>query len=402
MTTLSGLAGRVHITEPPDGAFPQHLSTLHRDDLSAIYLTADVSNMTVPQAAITVMKALGKREDVTGMRDREGHNLHVLPCWLAAHNTQVVIIGSPQVWKPVLLNSLLRVLCASTAQIVLAPERHSYDEVAQNIAGYDPQPLRWDEIHQTLRSTATAPETNLSVLAGQHLPTSDWPTFRSDSRTLLPPDAFAEFDTRYRTAFIAARSHLNNPHTTVDDNNTRELLAHLIEESSNTPEAITAVRATQAAYFAHGYNLRIVIDKVVATLTHSRRTKYSPTDWHAIRAYRDPRRAAVCTLFGHNIAISDIPTITIADVRSALQQNSLGGTAINDHGRAYLHANLIHRSLQGATGTDPFITGKAAATTINTAANDIGLLIAARPNQQSIHTASIWKSSFGFLLKAIP
>ena len=401
--TRTALSSAVFVTDTPPGARPTDLYALRRDDLQVLYVTASVESSTLADVAITVLKALGKRQDVSGMREQPVHNVTVTPCWLAAYRTKLIIIGSAQVWDDGLLRDTLRLLTTSTATVLLVPDPGLGSPVWRSAEGFAAQDIDWSDIHRLVPHRhphhdqpehTSKPKPELNNVA---LPVCDWPTFRHDCRELLPPETFEQLDKVYRRSFTATRSHLTaNPHPTKET--TRKHLIGLLDTSANMTEATTALRASQAAHFEAGHSLRINVERLVTTLAHNRQLRFTPADWKAIRAYREPRRAAICTLYGHNLTIEQIEQITIKETHEALTSNHINNQPLTPDGRAYLHATILHRAIYGASPTESLITGATTARTITKAAKEIGLLISTRPNQHSIHTTHLWKAQFGFQL----
>ena len=398
----------VFVADTPAGAHPNDLHTLQRDDLQVLYVTAKIESTTLADVAISVLKAMGKRQDVAGMREQPVHNVTVTPCWLAAHRTKLMIIGSAQVWDDRLLRDTLRLLTTSTATVLLVADPGLGNSVSRSAQGFAAQHIDWSDIHRLVppiepnasdtshdaASDADGPSTRVQ------LPVSDWPTFRHDCRGLLPPETFEELDQVYQRTFTATRTLLKaNPHPTKET--TRRHLIDLLDTSANMSEATVALRASQAAHFEAGHSLRINVERVVTRLAHTRQLRFTTADWKAIRAYREPRRAAICTLYGHNLTIGQIEQFTVRDAHQALNDNQINGQTLTTHGRAYLQATILHRAIYGASPNEPFITGNKTASTITRAAKEIGILISTRPNQHSIHTTNLWKAEFGFQLTSL-
>lgn len=394
-------AALIHVAEAPARRHPGDLHTHHRDDLAVVYVHADVSNRRLADCAMTVLAALGKREDVTGMRDHPSDNVHLTPIWLTAHGTQTVIIGSAQVWKPRLLAETMRLLTAAAVRVIVVVEHGRLAKVEEAISGFAPESIPWARIPSLL--PASPPPTDNpgpSALATQSVPPSDWTTFRYDARRLLEPDAFAELDRRYLAALATARKAVVHG-SAADDEGTRQLLVHLVAESANTQEVTAALRATQAAYFEAGTNLRIDVHQVLAHLSQSRTATFTASDWRQLRAYREPHRAAICTLYGHGLPAADIERFTVADAKQALDSGRIRDHHIGGDASTYLRANLTLRRIQGAADDDPFIECKSVGQALTAASRDLGLLVANRPNHRSQHTANFWQYRLGFLRQAI-
>lgn len=392
----------VYLVEAAEGSHPGDLHHHHRDDLSVVYVHASVAAKTLAQAAMTILSALGKREDVTGLHDHASDNVYLTPIWLIAHRTEVIIIGSAQVWPSRLTTDLLRLLSAGPSTVVLAVDHGRAPEVRNTASGFTPAHVEWDDLNNLLpaQSPKTSAVATTSALAGTAVPESNWTTFRADARAMLTPAAFAELDKRYlaaldttREALVAGAVH--------DNDTTRAHLIELIRSSANSQEVTAALRAAQAAHFEHGVNLRISVRRALVELAHSRQAAYSPSDWRIIRAYREPHRTAICALYGHGLPVNAIERFTMLDAAKSLRDRAVEGDPLTPDGSAYLRAQYLNRTLEGASPQDPFIISRAIGGALAAACNDLGLLVANQPKQRSQHTMNLWKFRLGFLRQVI-
>jgi hypothetical protein len=161
------------------------------------------------------------------------------------------------------------------------------------------------------------------------------------------------------------------------------------------------MRGTQAAYFEKDFNLRIDPARLISIHAHARPPEFSDRDWLSLRAYRDPARSAICSLYAHGLDPETIKKFTIEDAHSTLTNDRVNGRHLNPHARPYLAANLLHRNLDQAGPTGLFVTVKSVRAVITYAGRDVGILTAGKPVHTSAHTKANWKQGTGFLLKEL-
>jgi hypothetical protein len=382
----------VHIAEAPDPAtHPLTLRHLQDRDLNAVFAHASVADTSFPRAARTLLKAMGKDDSVTGMRMHASDSVHVAPLWLIAHRTRLVVVASAQMWQAKVLTDFLRLMSATPASVLLLVDHGHAKTVADACVGYAPTAIAWDAV------AAHAPEApcSESLPDPRPVPKTDWMTFRADCRAEMDAAAFEAIDARYRSAFQAARTAIAE-HQDLDDATVADLLKGLIRNSRDVGEATAAFRATQAAFFEAGYNLRIDVDRLIAILAHSRQPNYSDRDWCALRAYRDPARPAVCALYGSHAPVKAIAEFSVATAKMILAEGHLDGRPLHPEARTFIAAQILRRQLEGAADGDPFIGLKAIGGVLTAAARDIGLLVAGQPNHDSEHTHKIWYAGRGY------
>lgn len=391
----------LHLTEASAG----ELQALHRTyDLSVVHYAASVADKTLPQAVLGLLKAMGKDPNVTGMRVHASQAVQVLPVWLAAHDTKVVLLSRAQSWqRPGILTGLIRLLAATATTVVVATDPGIPGTVAATLRGMCPSTVMPDELTNLLDRASDsahqreepAPLTPSRV----EVPSSDWATFRYDCRMSLPVDDFARVDAAYIAAFADARSALTDSPPTNEF--TRDRLTHILRISRDTAEATAAFRGTQAAYFEAGYNLRLDPSRVISLYAHTRPPAFTERDWMALRAYLDPARPATCTLYAHGLTLAEIAAFRIGDAESALRHGSLNEQPLSHHAVTYLTANLLQRSNEESGENAPFIPLTPISRVLTAAGKDVGILTAGKPTQTSAHTKAIWTAGTGFLLKAI-
>lgn len=393
--------GRVFITPTPSDP-PGVLNALHRDDLSVVHLHARVSDTKLAHAAMSMLWALGKREEVTGTHGHHSENVPLATVWLTAHRTRVLIISHPQRWHPKLLLQTLRLAIAAGTNTVLAPTPDNQAATLDAAAGLTPTPLPLEQLTAdlTLDATPTTTTHDTHDWSTTPVPEVDWPTYRHECRNVLPDGPFHEADRVYRHALTTARNALaTDPER--DEDNTRHLLVTLLEPTNHSALATTALRAAQAAHFQAGYNLRIDPNEAIAQLSASRSATLSDQDWSAIRAYREPTRAATCALYGLGYSVEQIEAFTLGEADHLIQTNTHNNKPLHPEAAAILRAARLERSLEHATPNEPLLDRNTPAAILNHAAKDLGLIVPTLTNRRSLHTLNQWRYRLGFSIKKI-
>lgn len=390
----------LYLTEAATG----DLQRLHQTaDLSVVHCAASIAEKTFPQAVNGLLKAMGKDENVTGMRMHPSDGVNVLPAWLTAHETQIVLLSRAQVWqKPVILSELVRLLAATPTTVVVATDPGLPGQVASTLRGMCPTPIPVEELPELLPIPAeiTQPTTqHLDLDLRVEVPASDWGTFRYDCRNSLTSEAFSRVDAAYVAGVTTTRHALAESAPTNDS--TVALLTRILHDNEDTAATTAAFRGAQAAYFQAGYNLRLDPRTLIGLHAHSRPPEFTDRDWLALRAYRDPARPATCTLHAYGLTIRQIRQFTVDDAESVLALGHIAARPLNRHAVAFLTANLMHRSPHGAHSDAPFIPHKDIGRVLTDAGRDVGILTAGKPAHTSDHTRAIWTAGTGFLLKEV-
>jgi hypothetical protein len=324
-----------------------------------------------------------------------------VPIWLTAHRTQAVIVSAAQLWRPRLCQEVLRLTLAAGCSVVLVADHDRLTTLAETARGFQPSQVHVKDLHHMFPpSASSAADGDTQNWTDTAVPDVDWPIFRAESRRILPPDAFASIDRHYLRALrMTSEALREEPDRT--EGATRSLLVRLLAETSHHAEATAALRAAQAAHFRAGYNLRIDVAEALAQVAKSRSIEFTPRDWRALRAYREPGRAAACVLYGAQMPVDQIQAATLANADEALRAGRLNGTAIPEDGLAILRAARLERTLEGARSEDRFIVCSPVANMLTNAAKDLGLVVASTANRRSQHTAGFWQYRLGFIVKEV-
>ncbi len=386
----------VYFSIAPEGAFPSDLSRLHRDDdLSVVYAPASNFDSDAGACARTVMEAMGKPDSLDGGKSHVADSIHLLSIWLAAHQTRWLILLGTQRMDSAISGALLRAILAGGAQILLPAARDVGSPVPP---GHDPQPVEWEAVPALIGAQPPPAPPPKPMALPVRLPPSDWVDFRADCRTHLPPEQFAATDRHYVRSLRATEARLKKSPPTVEE--TRDWLATIANTSESTNEALIRTRAAQAAYFKHGYNLRINAERLITTLIEFRERRFSVHDWRALRAYRATHRPAICALHGTGVPTRELATLTSTEVNDVLQTGTIRGLALDSEATPYLRAHLLYRQ-HNPDGDERYLLQnvREISKAINEGSRDLGLLIGQRYTGENRHTLNIWRYRDGFQLE---
>ena len=388
----------VHVAVAPPKAFPTDLANRHRHDLRVVYAQADPGDTSPGTAAMTVLESLGKSPEVTGGKEGPHDNVSWRPIWMRAHQVEWLILADPQVYRPAILTGLLRVIAGTPANVLLATRRSMTSENEHVLDGLAAHPVSWEEIPALLPAPNPVRKHPSARITP---PPSDWITYRADCRDLLPRGQRNLLDRHYRETLAATTKWLdrNSP----DEAKTQALLAQAAAQSGSLAEALTRVRASQAAFFSRGWNLRISTPHLMRALAASVNARFSDDDWSALRAYRPPYRPALVALHQAGLPLGDLMALTVTDVAEAIATGHLGAYRLAAPAVPFLTAQLLQRATEHARGPDPFVVGAARTPgdVINAAARDLGLLIGVHHTSTNQHTMNFWQFRAGLQLSPL-
>jgi hypothetical protein len=306
----------------------------------------------------TVLAAMGVRLDLTGAGRRHGEDLELLTAWLTAHNVQVLVIRhATNIANLEVLDDLLHVTTTTGTDLALTCDdtvgHHLIDWVTERSGTIDTthQPLlrRLNEVRRdaTVNETDTGMGTEGPVL----LPRVDFYKFRARCRDLLTPTEFAAVDARYVHVFRQVQA---NPFASVTEASTR--LTEAIEGSDHPGYALTTIRAAQAAMFTYGLLLKVNLDYFLNGVRDREHRRLTPTEVHALRAYRTPWRSAAVLLRDADLTRDQITSLTLGNVTVDGDLTGVNHAPLLPQARLYLRAQRLFRTIHGATDADPFIT----------------------------------------------
>jgi len=388
------------IAEAPPGMPATRVPARTTDDLSVIAFVAPPSSRAHVELPLDLLVELGKRNDVAG-RDRHGQQATpAATVWLAAHRTRWVVVTSPHVLSGPHLQLLATITLPTLATLLLACDHGTALDVYERTADYGAVLTPWAGLAGLLPSPPT-PTNQAATPAGTQvdrectLPTSDWPTFRSDCRRLLNRDTFTTVDTVYTTAYRTARRWLRANEPTEQD--TADLVGKVIGTGGTVNDAVVALRACQAAHMEAGWMLRVDLQQAINAVGQ-RPSVLTDDDWRSLRAYASPHRAAAVALHQHGLTIAAMQRLTLDQIDG--DGSRAAETAIDERARVYLRAQTLHRLAEGTpiTGTLFADEPRRSVNAIRDARDDLGLRLGTGRISASEHLADRWQRRLGLKL----
>jgi len=391
----------VFVTEAPPGTPATRVPARTTGDLSVVALVAPPGSRAHIELPLDLLAELGKRSDVAG-RDRHGQQAApAASVWLTAHRTRWVVVTSPHVLSGPHLQLLATITLPTPVTLLLACDHGTAGGVLDRTADYGAAPTPWAGLAGLLPSPPTPATGQDATPAGTHvdrectLPTSDWPTFRSDCRRLLHPDTFTTVDTIYTTAYRAARRWLRTNEPTEQD--TAELVGNVIGTGGTVNDAVVALRACQAAHMEAGWMLRVDLQQAINAIGQ-RPSVLTGADWRSLRAYSSPHRAAAVALHQHGLTVAAMQHLTLDQISDDGSQAA--ETGIDERARVYLRAQALQRLAEGTPldGTLFPDEPRRSVNAIRDARDDLGLRLGTGRISASEHLADRWQRRLGLKL----
>jgi hypothetical protein len=389
------------IAEAPPGTPATRVPARTTHDLSVIALVAPPSGRAHAELPLDLLAELGKRDDVAGRNRHVQEATVVAAVWLAAHQTRWVVVTSPHVLSGPHLQLLATITLPTPSTLVLACDHGTAGDVHDRTADYGAAPTPWAGLAGLLPAPQTPAPGRAATPAGTWvdrectLPTSDWPTFRSDCRRLLNLDTFTTVDTVYTAAYRTARRWLRANEPTEQD--TADLVGKVIGTGGTVNDAVVALRACQAAHMEAGWMLRVDLQQAVNAVGQ-RPSVLTGDDWRSLRAYVSPHRAAAVALHQHGLTVAAMQRLTLDQVDG--DGSRAAGTAIDERARVYLRAQTLHRLAEGTplTGTLFAEEPRRSVNAIRDARDDLGLRLGTGRISASEHLADRWQRRLGLKL----
>lgn len=171
------------------------------------------------------------------------------------------------------------------------------------------------------------------------VPKGDFYIFRARAREVLTTEAFEAVDACYRRV---ARTVYDTPFTSADDAAAR--LRDLVASTDNPAEAITVLRAAQAAMFRRDLLLKVDVPFFVRSVHAAHHRNLNEDEIRELRAYLATWRSAAVVLADAGFTTADLLDMTIGESRALV----LGAEA-----ERLLVCHRHFRALNGAGDDDP-------------------------------------------------
>lgn len=305
-----------------------------------------------------LLRGLGARQDITGAGRRHEEDITLLTCWLHAYDIRsIVLLNTHHLADPRLLRFLLDLGRDAGCDIALTHDENTITPVVEwarsNGGSIDTTiaPLI-QRITAAARPEHHLPEESRDTFP-KFLPDVDFYAFRGMCRDLLPAHEFAIVDALYVRTFHAVAAA---PFT--DDEDVSLRIRRMLSTATSDSEAVTIIRATQAALFKTGRHLYVWMPTLRVAMQRDQHRRLIPHEIRALRAYRTPWRSSAVVLHDAGMSTNAVADLTLADIDSS-GTTSLAPEPLSDDSRAFIRAHRQFRICEGATSSDTFFTARA-------------------------------------------
>ena len=350
----------------------------------------------------TILAAMGIRLDLSGAGRRHGEDLALLTAWLLAYDVRALVIRhATNITGHDILDDLLHIAHTTNTDLALTCDETVgaglVDWVTERSGTvettHEPLLRHLDAIRRTpATATNSAQDEAAFPLL---LPRVDFYKFRARCRDVLTPTQFSLVDQRYAEVF---RHVQTDPFATAEEASTR--LTNLIEGTDNPGLALTTLRGAQAAMFTHGILLKTNLGYFLSGIRDSEHRRLTPAEIAALRAYRTPWRSAAVVLRDADLTRDQAVSLTLNNVTDDGDLTGVEHQPLQPQARLYLRAQRIYRSIQGANGHDPLLTGSVRYIALAQRRASIDLNLPVTPTRERNDTSRRlrWQTSLGAAL----
>lgn len=339
----------VHLAEAPEGVTAASVAALKTPDLRVVAFLPPIKDKTVTGVASAVLRALGNDPLVNGKAQHTSDVTHLAPIWLTAHRTQTVYALAPQHAHPDALASLIRICSATPATLVLTVDHGYLVKFAKTMAYAMPQIVGWPDT-TAMQHPEEQAYTGWNPDHRDLMPTDDYLTFYAQCELSLPAVTFKEVHDLYVESLNRTLQWIRTVGSDrLDIEHVKHAMGVLTSEQTNVSEVLVALRAAQAAFHRNGWLLKYDDSNILYGVLRFPPVSPTLTQWRALRAYRNPHPAATIALYLCGMTISEINTMTVAELANWHNTgNPIGRTTIHPEAAPYLRAHLLN-----ALGEDP-------------------------------------------------
>jgi hypothetical protein len=182
---------------------------------------------------------------------------------------------------------------------------------------------------------------------------SDFPTFRHDTKRLLPARDFDRIDRKYMTILRAAHHHDLRDETVISG-----LLQDELIGTTDPNEQTTIIRAVQAALFTYGMHADVDVPGVLrVAATHAAVAALTVQQWQVVVSSARPRLPSMVALLAAGVPedrIGHVPGFAVAEAADTVEDGDHIGV-IPDAARVAVRAQHLLRRSFGVGPDAPFI-----------------------------------------------
>lgn len=350
-STLQRSPGSVLITQAPSGVPVTVLGRLGSRDLNTVVLVPTPDRGGKHRVASDVLDALGKSSDVTGKTRNATSQAEMVPVWLTAHRTQLLIVAACQRTPVDDLLQYVEMTQPAPTTVLFACDNGFVDTLESGLSPADPVRVPWPDL-PTEHPGPHIEEANQTTWSKQEptLPAVEYWTFYATAKRQLDPQTFRPVhdlycDTMLRLATWLDDLRMAGQDLTVD-------LAHgsiktLIEEQTTFDRITVVTRAAQAAYHQAGWFLDIDERELRNGLIRFPPSKTTPDLYARLRAYIEPTRAATVALYLAGATPEAIRDTTVDDLTQwhLDPAHHVAGQPVPHEAAPFLRAALYARAL---------------------------------------------------------
>lgn len=173
---------------------------------------------------------------------------------------------------------------------------------------------------------------------------------------------------------------------------------------------VTTVRAFQAAGFVHYWFVQVDLDTLLSSGADQLSALITnPETWRALRAYRQPYRAAVCVLAAAGLDLATIRTLPADVVSADFTRVTVGEKTyrVPSGGEVFLRVQAIWRTLSStserfiSTDTDAEFNPRGLPRILDAVARELGLIFSPGVLNRETNTAKQWRARHGLSVQPL-
>ncbi|MDA8309626.1 MAG: hypothetical protein M0Z46_03270 [Actinomycetota bacterium] len=366
-----------------------------------------------------LLAGLGKQSGVSGAAKREDLNWEVLAAWIFSHGVRHLVVVDAQWIGARVLPELVGMAAATGVTLWLVAHHPITDDYFCALGDWPTTPATPTELANIVEAaiaqrSANADEYDEDVFPS--LPADPFVTFRAEARQRLPEDVFGRLDARYRSAHAAGRDWFAGREPGEVD--AEGLVRHLrgrLQRCASAEAMLIEVRALQAAAYSADWSLSVDLPRFKAMAENvSAAAVESPETWRRLRAYREPYRGAACALVARELAVDTMLALRIDDVSGDGRSVSVERNGVREEfsvppgAELYLRAQVWHRRLQGAVGTELLfateegpMTDRYLSSAIRAPASEVAVPLYSQQVERGEVTAKRWVRRWGLAVQAL-
>ena len=335
--------------ELPATVQPGHLlAHFHTDPHTAVIIARPGSKNALTPLIKDIIIATSHRPQPTVMPKAEHTLINIALARLIGYRVHHVIVCASEHLPHECLTTLTEIVITAGAQLTLIYGFDTGEGVRRWGSQLNAPDVEWDELNIQV-AAPSADIQQVDVEFPDEVPWVDFPLFRATSRQLLTPTDFDRVDRLYRSTFQAVKTR--HPSSTAE---AAELLRGLLAEAPHPAMTITIVRAAQAAFLALGYLLKADLRRLYLLASQGLNQRLDRDHFLTLRDEPIPAVGAIAVLADLEWDDNTIASHPLADITP---DGRIDGTSepTSPEAKALLATQRLHRLLEGAQPTEPFI-----------------------------------------------